>query len=331
MNNNQFVLVSYLSRSGSTYLTNFLSSNKNILVCPEAEILINLLLESPLDKIDFTKEKWLYHKLYCDKKFLSWDLNLNHDEIIDLKNNLEIFLFILSKYKTKTKPDAGYIVFKGESLNNLASRLTRDLLITNNIRFIFIVRDGRAIFNSQKKSYHSLLKLPMEVNPISFSKKWNKYIDNVTSITTARITHYQLVKYEDLIQDFNLVINKILFNLGIQDLKSFSFKSADLLSRIPDNQKHLHTNVQNKPDISKIHQWNTLLSRSEIVILQFYMHQKLKSMDYTIIDNISTYYKKKLYITFHSFIFITKGVYLRARKFLARRIIRFKNKTCTIT
>ena len=41
------ILLTYVNRSGSTYLANLLSASENICVCPEGDRLVSLFLENP--------------------------------------------------------------------------------------------------------------------------------------------------------------------------------------------------------------------------------------------------------------------------------------------
>ena len=51
------ILLTYVNRSGSTYLANLLSASDHICVCPEGDKLVSLFLESP-DKTFRLDNQW---------------------------------------------------------------------------------------------------------------------------------------------------------------------------------------------------------------------------------------------------------------------------------
>ena len=187
------ILITYLSRSGSTLLSSLLSRYKKILVFPEAEILVTHILKS---KKKITPSQKLFRYLESDKKFREWDIDLSEIDFLDTSNNIEVFLKILEQYRRKTKPDATIIVFKAFELINCYHLFHNNKSIKIKPHFIALIRDPRAIFASQQESISELTKQPINTNPLITSTNWRKLIDFCK--TQLGNSDFSITKYENL-------------------------------------------------------------------------------------------------------------------------------------
>ena len=257
----QIIFLTYQNRSGSTFLANQLSRHKNILVCPEAEILVSIFLQNPNLKFKDNKEnvRKIENKLQNDLKFKFWNLTNLH---LSNLTNFENFVNILTQYKNKTKPEAEILLFKSDRLIHLFDRIQNQ-----NTRFISIIRDPRAVFLSQKNTIGSWQK-PMNTNPINSAVNWEIFVEKSNQFSQNHKSFYQL-KYENLITNFDTEFNQVLlfiFNNNV-DITQLSVE-GDLFERLPNFQKHFHTNITQKPIIENIEKWKTELSEFEIAIIE---------------------------------------------------------------
>ena len=99
----RIIFITYINRSGSTYLSNLFSKSGDILVCPEADILVDLFLVNPEKKFSLTNNKELLNQIISyDKKLKYWEI---HAADIQLPQkpftNFDLFIAILISYKNK--------------------------------------------------------------------------------------------------------------------------------------------------------------------------------------------------------------------------------------
>src|SRR4030042_6435334 len=135
-----FLFLTYVNRSGSTYLANLLDSSPKILACPEGDMLVSFFLENPGDLFKFNKniEDKLLKIFTEDTKLRYWCKEESFFTGLEKAvNNLEAFITILINYKNQVKPNAEFILFKAERIVFLLGKIQKVSSI-HNISFISI-------------------------------------------------------------------------------------------------------------------------------------------------------------------------------------------------
>ncbi len=312
MNSTQLVFLAYINRSGSTFLAELISAHPNVCVCPEAEVLIRILLRKEKEEI-YDKEvtiKKILAALAEDEKFSSWgmDSGMMALRLQQAGSKFELFEVVLHAYRDLVKPDASIIVFKGTELLKVYGEFNSE----SKPICIVVTRDGRAAFASQKKSKGSLSGMPMQVSPVIAAKHWANFTNKV--IADDSILH---IKYEDLVENNTETLERVWLFLNLE-LSISVIHEGDLTSRIPENQKHLHTNIGKGPIKSRIDSWKKELSPSEITLFESEAGETLASLDYQLLKPIK-----------QGFSILIARVYFGIRHFmnqlLNRIILRFKN------
>ena len=113
------LFITYINRSGSTYLANIFSKYNEVLVCPEADVLISKFLINPSRpyKFDDHEKTEIKKIIEFDNKLKNWNLSFQDlSELENAKFNFEAFCKIIFAYRKKIKPVANSIVFKGDIL-----------------------------------------------------------------------------------------------------------------------------------------------------------------------------------------------------------------------
>lgn len=273
------IFLCYVNRSGSTFLANLFSKSPNICVCPEAEILVDLLLIHPTYLINPKQRKKVLKALQNDQKLLQWGINEFADLTISAGTNFDCFKAILNQYKKLTKPAAKTIVFKAERLIHLYKIYAPDLNLRFNLSWINIIRDSRSVYLSQKRSINPDTKLYFTSDLVHTINYWKSSVNKAIQINDALINIF----YEKLIANngpyFLEIINKL-------KLEPFDYQtcSGDLLNRLPENHKILHADIENPPLIDNIDKWIYYLSDEEIYSIQFLSGELLLKFGYKIID-----------------------------------------------
>jgi hypothetical protein len=280
----KYLFLLYINRSGSTYLSSELSRSRHILVCPEAEILVNLLVKKhniPLNQKECHK---IERSCRVDRKLKYWKVK-TEDAGIDWSGRLPLFFSILRSYQDKTKPEARIILFKAVDLMHYTELLI-DSARDNNIQigFLIMMRDPRGIYNSQRQTYVHYRKRWMNRNPLAMVHQW-QYLYELSLRYTAS-PHFHFIKYEDFIVDPENCIQNILDFAGLTP-GEFNFSDmADLPGRIPSDQQYMHPHIKDAPRRDSIEKWETEMKPAIIEFIGRMSAEALASLDYPQPENI---------------------------------------------
>jgi hypothetical protein len=277
----ELIFLTYINRSGSTYLAQILSSSEEILVCPEAEILVERFLEDPGQKFtnDDNYRKKLCNELITDWKFRHW--GISHEELLSIfmeSNNYSTFCSILNFYRYKIKPGATKIIFKAERIIYLWNRIIRAYNKNDLLHLVTIVRDPRGVYASQKYTKWPGSDRPFSQNPIHTSILWNSYIKTLNKLTE---THPEiiLIRFEDLLKYHEESIRKMSSRFHLKK-NYLSAREGDFYARIPDDQEQIHRNIISQPIRGKENEWKQILNRKEIELIQCVTHRLMIKSGY---------------------------------------------------
>ena len=272
-----FYFLCYINRSGSTYLAKLLNKYKEVGVTIESPFPDGVLYKELIIENEKELDKKIL-KLY-NPKFKEWGITPDEIKIIILKKGnfpvsfREIFYDILELYFKKNKPDSKKYIYK-TAWNYLVNyKKVREFY--PEAKFIFIIRDGRAIYNSQKKSLSSLQRKPMSDNPIRTAFIYKK-VEKILNLLKEQKWLY-ILKYENLILNTEEEIDKLLDFLSVKEKTKDYF---DYYEKIPENQKHLHKNLAKPPLKERIFSWEKELSKEEIYIFQKIARDALITLGY---------------------------------------------------
>jgi len=276
------IFLTYINRSGSTYLAQLLSASDEVLVCPEAEILVHEFLEAP-DKDFFlsdTSNNRLGYYLAEDWKLKHWGLKLEDLEFLSsVSRNIEAFRKLLSLYRDRIKPGATKIIFKAERLIYLWKKLEKaSQLSGNKIKLIAVIRDPRGIYASQKNTIWPDSDRPFSRNLIKTGILWYHYVKKILHLISRRI-NITLIRYEDLIKNPEGSLDNIAKRIRIRKI-SIQPDKGDFYDRIPVNQKPIHGNIRSQPIREKENEWKDILNNLEIDLIQSVTGKAMKEMGY---------------------------------------------------
>lgn len=276
-NRNPFFIL-YDARSGSTFLANLLIKKGAIAIPPESNIVTDLIVHFGKSfEIKNNKElKRVLGVLYKDKKFHNWNFSKNSlIDNFDSKLPIKIKAFILEIFDMYTKanfPDATIFgIKKGSYL-----KYFQDIIkLFPNSKFIGLIRDGRAVFNSKKNSYNSKWE-KFETNPFIASRLWCESIRMIRKIEEI-YPKTIVIKYEKLIKNPDKVIGLILKFLGV---KIHENEHESKKYKIPEGFKHIHKNINKDPKKKRIFAWRKSLSRDEIFAFESLAYKFLLQENY---------------------------------------------------
>ncbi|MBU1122099.1 MAG: sulfotransferase [Candidatus Omnitrophica bacterium] len=280
------VFLTYLNRSGSTFLSALLNQYEDIGVSLEAG-LPDGILRYPLNigkKADIGK---VLNCLYADKKFSSWNIDRIHlqklleESTLPLKFSSLLTMLMKCYFDKRGVTPQIYIYKCGDYINYLP--VLRQIF--PNSKVIFLIRDGRAVYNSQKKSFSSTTNKLMETNPLRSAYKWRAVINCVKQYCVEN--WFYCLKYEDLVSNPNETLDRLLDFL--KSNKKIFREKENYFSAIPQSQKHLHHNIINFPLSERICAWQNELNLQEIVIYEKYAGKVLREQGYKVCSDEALY------------------------------------------
>jgi len=281
----KIVLLTYVNRSGSTYLANLLSASDDICVCPEGDMLVSLFLESPgkAFRLDHQWKAILSQIIESDRKLRSWGINTDIFPTLERADKyIDAFMAFLFYYKLKQKPEAISILFKAERLVDLFSNIERNNRNQIKIKYLHLIRDPRAVYASQKRTLFPGTNRKMSHNPVFTALYWNHFIK-------AKIKNQELVGshqtiYHDLVENMEETISGLSEYLDL-DLRGISPSKGDLTGRLPDGHNPIHQYISESPDSQKINQWMKELSQEEIQLIERKSKKQLIEASFELIES----------------------------------------------
>lgn len=270
----KLVLITYQNRSGSTLLLNLFSRDRRLATCPEAEILIDLLLSNPTKKIHNASSSIL-DLLKNNKKLNSWNLPASiYKSDNSERTFFDLFLDIISAHKDIYSPNAQVVFFKGTHIAKHYGDIKKLAKFKGiKINLIRIIRDPRAIWSSQSKTISPTTNKKMSVSPIDVARSWNSWIE-LTSNYHEIIT----LKYEDLIskgeEEFSILCRQIELDFKID------YPSGTHYNNLTDEHKNIHPNIAKPFNKDRIMAWNKELSRYSICTIEEICREQMIAFNY---------------------------------------------------
>lgn len=306
------VFVSYISRSGSTLLCRLLDAYNEISVGIEAGFpgFIKELVPERYKTISCRSSLDQYlDELFEDIRFKEWHiirkrLTARLEKVGYPLSFQDILLSCLREYFGNNGGEvwvhkAGYYV---DLLDEVAATFPGS-------KNIFLVRDPRAIFLSQKNATCLYTGKSMGHSIYIFVEQYKKRTRIVMNNPLNK--EFLVIKYEELVQIDGFVEKKILPFLGILDAIAGEDHYA---KKIPVNQQFLHTNVSDQPNKKSIEKWKKGLQWHEIAFIQKRLKKAMKFYGYEPFDEKKISWSERLlylqkeigYVLFSTRIFFSK-------------------------
>lgn len=277
------------SRSGTTFLANILIRHREIGLAPESKFVIRLL--DAFGTKPVSSEQSLTHalNLVCsERKFQDW--NIDRSELFALLRPrlplslAELVRTIIQFYCAREFPHCTvWGLKKGGRYISDAPQLIEHL---PQAKFIHLIRDGRAVFNSKRKAPHSRTGKPLETSAMRAAEQWCEFIEAFDKFSEKHPDNSLEVSYEDMIKNLDEVLNSIFSFLGVtQDtsLVTEAYRSIEP-AYVTDRSRHLHPNVGRPPLPERIDAWRGDLTAEEIWTFEMVAAESLEKKGYPIVN-----------------------------------------------
>lgn len=274
----KLVFLQYIDRSGSSYLANLLSNNKQVYVFPEAGYLNSILLKNPSRK--FRKGNAIQRRLEEDSEshfqMKHWPIK----ELFELKLNnttyFELFLRLLKLYARKHKLNKLLWVFKFQYTPGVIKYINEAIFNGFEFYSILLFRDPRAICNSQIRVAKEYPQLVFSQNPLILIKKWNKFYREASKVYPNESK--LIVKFEDLIKQSTETHISLSAFLTIE--RELDENENNYYSQLTAIEKQLHSQIINNPTDERVHAWETELPELLIAMFDILFFNKKSILGY---------------------------------------------------
>lgn len=276
------------NRSGTSLLRLMLTCHEKIIIPPESHFMLwnydKYHLWKPIDGYDF-----FLSDLFMATKFETWELNRT-----DLENFLQI-----RKPLTYSELVADIYIYYGLKHNKNATlwgdknglwveKLPVLYLLFNKAKFIHIVRDGRDIVTSYLNLNHYtgskskyFPKLPTKIEQIA--ELWKNNINAISNfLSSIPAQNFIEIKYEDLICNNEIIIDKILGFLNLPPSQSMFlyFEINKEKNYEPKDFLGWKEKLNEPLDKSNIGKYKSELKPSEIKLFESIASETLKKYGY---------------------------------------------------
>jgi hypothetical protein len=201
-------------------------------------VLIDYLLLNPGEKVGHNLQS-LVKILKNDDKLNSWGLSgslfttFRQDD-----TGMELFIKILNEYTASQNPNAETICFKGtrvfESYEQVRSFCQSMEIQCDLIR---VIRDPRAVFISQNKTFSPTTGKPMCQNPLDVARSWQNWLRSTSTLNSiVDIKFEDLVSYGD--QEFLNLCNSLSLDFNVDN------RNGTVYHRLNQKHKLIHSNLQ---------------------------------------------------------------------------------------
>jgi hypothetical protein len=278
----QIIFLMYENRSGSTFLASRLDLHDEVAVTIETEAFADLLETGPVMK-DAADIERVVDTFLGDDKFLEWNLSREALETgLQSLNTPASFETILRKVLDLhfDGADTPYYLVKGTRLTHHIARLREEV---PDASYLHIIRDPRGVFGSQKQSIGSYTARAMNEDPLDAARRWAANARRVDRVAAPDMME---VRYEDLITDYDETLTQIrdfMHREGLPVIAAAGDMDGEAyLAKIPEDQRHLHQNLAQKPRPDRIEAWRNELTDAEIALTQKGAGEVLAAKGYTI-------------------------------------------------
>lgn len=271
------VFITGCPRSGTTMLASMIGSGEDCIATPESDFFVDNIYKN-LSKYNSDQSKSdLIEYFNKNYRFKQWSINpkdiQNIPNKINFSNYGEVIENTVSLYAEK------HASIKTENLvriDHTPSSIKYFDALNNlfpNAKYIFILRDPRAVFASVKS-------LDWGANtPLKLGEIWNEYVGLFLAIKRMFPKQIHLIKYENILTNAEAEIQKAC------DFINIEYNDSLLLGhgfKIPGYTARQHKLVGKNLDKSRIEKWKENLNEKEISIIESNCKILMQAFDYNL-------------------------------------------------
>ena len=197
--------ICFVSRSGSTLLSRLLTEKYGCVIPPEQRFLLKVLKGNLSSFIPMRAYQYL-GLMKEDIKFNDWGISKNKIVLkalltgtLNERSLMDSLIKVYLEYKGYSiHPEPKHFGFKKGEFIRCPDKI---MGIYPNAKFICLIRDGRAVYNSQRNNIHTDTGKPMESDYKRSASKWLEFTINYKKLVARYPDHTFLLHYEDILEN----------------------------------------------------------------------------------------------------------------------------------
>ena len=266
--------LAYETRPGSTILSKYLTENYNVFVVPECNFIIDILKRYYIShSLEESDKQDLLDLIASNRKFSAWGISENLKEIVNFEDNLlisSLIVKILVLLNHQFSPNS-ILILKKESYPSVFNQLVK---IIRDAKLLYIVRDLRAVYASQKNSIYTKTGQPFSKFGVKTAISWNLHLKRSYFIRDDG-SETKFIKYEEFVLAPKTTT------------KQFGFDPIEITDGIknhyvvPEKYNQRHANVDKQPNLASINNWRTKINYLEGIIIELFCIKYMKKCGYT--------------------------------------------------
>lgn len=269
------VFIAGCDRSGTTMLGDILGSASDSFATPESQWIHEYLLISHLQGFADTLHAARWLKAHF--RFAVWDLALSDEQLaalIDLTNPRVTIDNVIGAYlKQHGRDPEDNLWWCDHTPDNFKFYALLKSCFPA-AKYIHIVRDGRAVFQSIK---------PLDWGPNNAymgTRYWTTRVQQALMVEVAEGSNCYRIRYEDILRNPEEALSRLCEFTG-QAYHEPMLDGGGLI--LPEFTQNQHKLVGKRPDASRLENWRNGLSKTEIVEFESYPWSRMimEKMGYT--------------------------------------------------
>lgn len=249
----RLTFLSYSSRSGSTFLAKRIAETGNILVVPEMQCPYLLLTRDPGSSVMPDE----LARLVANDPQISWPV-ARPDKPLTVA---EAVRHLVGSYARSV----GYVgtdaLVKLGGLPLIDQRARRHL---PDLRYINVLRDGRAVVNSLLSTKSPYLGGGMSMgygDPVWAARRWRDDVAAEMNLAMAYPAHVICVRYEELVSETEATIKSIFAQSGWQPGESAGFQ-------VHSEERAIHPNIDQPALDVRVGAWRGEMNRKDRIVVE---------------------------------------------------------------
>jgi hypothetical protein len=276
MDSPAFIL--YDSRSGSTLFAALLNRAAGVSVSLESGF-VSTVIRQPAPFVTPAAIDALVEALFAEIQFQ--ELGLSRAKVLECLHALprpashrDVIEVLLEAYFGRT-PSVARVVKHAPYFD-----MDDVLRVLPDATFLHLVRDGRAVYESKRRTRSVSGNAFMQANLIRAALDWRTKAEIASALGERALT----LRYEDLIENQEATLSQVFDFLHVSEGGRVLTKSQeDYHQAIGERQRGLHTRAGEKPRSDLSVQWRHTLSRSDALIYELLVGDTLGKYGYPLV------------------------------------------------
>lgn len=257
------IFITGCPRSGTTMLASMLGTCESCCATPESDFFLDFIYNRLKNPTNSVSRNELLRFLEKNYRFKQWQVDIDElnelPEFITLSNfNLVIETIVKLYTGTRFKKVQGEFIRIDHTPSTIKNFDIQNNLFPNS-KFVFIIRDPRAVFASVKSldwGANTALKL---------SDVWIEYVATLHALNEIYPERVYVIKYEEIVLDPTLHLKKLCSFLELKYHDAIINGGGFILPKYTTSQ---HKLVGSNPVKDRIDKWKDLLSSEEIRMIE---------------------------------------------------------------